>query len=104
MTRFDLRRVVWRGALLRIRIFAAGQARLEPKLKVFWRILIVNGLVVITIYALVFLPPSFAPWESIGVRDFLVRAGWILTMPLVLEIISYPIALRYLAGMARSKQ
>jgi hypothetical protein len=73
-------------------------------LKVFWRILVANGLVVIAMYALVFLPPSFAPWESIGLRDFLVRAGWILTMPLALEIIIYPIVLRYRTGMARSKQ
>jgi hypothetical protein len=96
--------VVWRGSLLCIRIFAAGQARLEPKLKVFWRILVVNGLVVIAVYVLVFLPPSFAPWESIGLRDFLVRTGWILMMPLALEIIIYPIALRYRAGMTRTKQ
>jgi hypothetical protein len=96
--------VVWRGSLLRIRLFAAGQSRLEPKLKVFWRVLVVNGFVVIAIFALVFLPPSFAPSESIGFREFLVRAGWILTMPLALEIIIYPIVLRYRTGMARLKQ
>ena len=73
-------------------------------MKIFWRILVVNGLVVIAIYAFVFLPPSIAPWESIRLRDFLVRAVWILTMPLALEIIIYPIALRYRAGMARSRQ
>jgi hypothetical protein len=77
---------------------------LESKLKVFRRILVVNGLVVIAINALVFLPPSFAPWESIGLRVFLVQAGWILTMPLALEIIAYPIVRRYRTGMARSKQ
>lgn len=73
-------------------------------MKVFWRILVANGLVVIAMYALVFLPPSFAPWESTGLRDFLVGAGWILTMPLALQIIIYPIVLRYRTGMARSKQ
>jgi hypothetical protein len=77
---------------------------MEPDLKIFWRILVVNGLLVIAIYALVFLPPSFAPWESIGLRDFLVHAGWILGAALALEIIVYPIAVRYRAGMTRSKQ
>lgn len=73
-------------------------------MKIFWRILVTNGLVVIAVYVLVFLPPSFAPWESIGLRDFLARAGWILTMPLALEIIIYPIALRYRAGMMRTRR
>ena len=73
-------------------------------MKIFWRILLTNGLVVIAVYVLVFLPPSFAPWESIGLRGFLVRAGWILTMPLALEIIIYLIALRYRAGMMRTKR
>lgn len=72
-------------------------------MKIFWRILVANGLVVIVVYVFVFLPPSLAPWESIGLRDFLARAGWILTMPLALEIIIYSIALRYRAGMERLK-
>lgn len=73
-------------------------------MKIFWRIVVANGLVVIAVYVFVFLPPSFAPWDSVGLRDFMARAGWILAMPLALEIIIYSIALRYRAGMERSKQ
>lgn len=73
-------------------------------MKILWRILVANGLVVIVVYVFVFLPPSLAPWESVGLRVFMARAGWILAMPLALEIIIYSIALRYRAGMARSKQ
>lgn len=73
-------------------------------MKIFWRILVANGLVVLVVHVFVFLPPSLAPWESVGLRVFMARAGWILAMPLALEIIIYSIALRYRAGMARSKQ
>jgi hypothetical protein len=73
-------------------------------MKILWRILVANGLIVIAVYVFVFLRPSFAPWDSVELRDFMARAGWILAVPLALEIIIYPIALRYRTGMGRLTQ
>jgi hypothetical protein len=74
---------------------------MEIELKIFRRVLVANAIVVGTACLLIFLPPSVAPWDSFAFRDFLVRFGWILAMPLALGLITYPNAVRYRSGMGR---
>ena len=76
---------------------------MEADLKTFRRVVIAYLIVFLAGCLLLFVPPSYAPWETSGVRDFFARLSWILAGPLALLIIIYPLVLRYRTGMARSK-